>query len=92
MKWKEQNKKRVRVILDAITATSSQAELARSYKLSSRSVLHQWYQRGQIPLKYHAEVIADAAQVGVTVTAGELHPDALLVERNNANAAGGTHA
>lgn len=84
MKWHEKNKKRVRAILDAITANTSQAELARQLKLTSRAIVSNWRRRGQIPLEHHAEIIKLAADVGVKATPGELNPMALLVERNAA--------
>lgn len=80
MVWTEKDKKRVRAVLDTITARSSQAEVARAAGLKSRSVLNNWRRRGIVPVEHIQVMIALAAQVGQTVTPGDLNPDARLIE------------
>lgn len=81
MSWTEKDKKRVRAVLDNITARSSQAEVARKIGLKSRSVLNNWWRRGIVSIDHVQSVITLAAAVGQTVTPGDLNPDARVIEQ-----------
>lgn len=82
MRWTSNDKKRVRAILDRITASTSQAEFARSLgENKSRATVNNWRRRGRVPLEHIPAVISAAGECGQTVTAGQLHPDARLIEQ-----------
>lgn len=82
MRWTEADKKRVRAILDQITADGSQAELARSIGGESRSLVNNWRRRGKVPVE-HIPAVIKAAPVGMTITAGQLHPHARIIEQQS---------
>lgn len=78
MRWTEADKKRVRVVLDHITAHGSQSEFSREFG-GSRQVVNNWRRRGRIPLE-HIPAVIKAAAPGMIVTAGQLHPAARVLE------------
>lgn len=80
MRWTENDKKRVRVILDHITADTSQAEFSRSLGEKSRATVNNWRRRGRVPVE-HIPAVIKAAAPAMTVTAGQLHPNARLMEQ-----------
>lgn len=80
MRWQESDKKRVRVILDHITAEGSQAEFSRELKTKSRATVNNWRRRGQVPLE-HIPAVIEAAKPGMIVTAGQLHPLARVLDQ-----------
>ena len=86
MRWTEADKKRVRAILDHITAGSSQAELARKLGAESRATVNNWYRRGQVPIDNIPGVIK-AAEPDMTVSPGNLHPQARVIVQEQAKAA-----
>jgi hypothetical protein len=81
-RWTKKDKDQVRAILEHAVSKlrGGQAELARLGGIESRSVVNGWAKRGQVPIEYHALVIAQAAPERL-VTPGMLHPAARKLEQ-----------
>lgn len=75
MKWTAQDARRVRSILDHITAKTEggQTGFAKLLGLASRQRVGNWRTRGRVPQEYHAAIIA-AALPEMIVTPGMLDP------------------
>ncbi|MES2347010.1 MAG: hypothetical protein V4641_05500 [Pseudomonadota bacterium] len=77
MRWTEADKKRVRAIIDHITAGDSQAAFAREIGATSRSTVNNWRRRGMVSVEYIPAVIK--AALPMVVLASQLNPDARIV-------------
>jgi hypothetical protein len=69
-RWTRKDKERVRKALDRIVAKrftdGGQAEFSRALGLASRAVVHNWWQRGIVPLAYHDAIISLAPDLKLT--------------------------
>lgn len=79
MRWTKTDEKRVRRILYNIAADTSQAAFSRSLGARSRATVNNWIRRGKVPVANIPGVLARAKELGMTVTAGELHPSARVM-------------
>lgn len=80
MSWTKSDKSTVRRILYNIAAETSQAEFARSLGDRSRATVNNWIRRGRVPVADIPAVIRRAREIGMDVHAGQLHPDARVIE------------
>ena len=83
MTWTKGDMSVVRRILYRIAADTSQAEFARSIGAASRATVNNWIRRGKVPVPNIPAVLKRAHELGIEATAGQLHPDARLIENMN---------